>query len=106
MEESTESRAQDNVLPAPEVRAALRVKFGIDDPILIRNPATGVYERATAQFSNGLRLDWLASFTPSPGTVMYLGYGSSLSEPEAFAFRGLHRLQDQFFVKLTYLLRA
>ena len=56
--------------------------------------------------SNTLRLDWLVSFTPSPGTVMYAGYGSSLEEAEAFAFRGIHRLRDGFFVKLTYLIRA
>ena len=37
---------------------------------------------------------------------MYAGYGSSLSEPDAFAFRGISRLQDGFFVKLTYLIRA
>ncbi len=85
---------------------SLRDDSRTNDPILIRNPATGVYERAAAQSSNGLRLDWLVSFTPSPGTVMYLGYGSSLSEPEAFAFRGLHRLRDQFFAKVTYLFRA
>jgi len=35
-----------------------------------------------------------------------LGYGSGLMEPEAFAFRGLHRLQDQFFAKVTHLFRA
>ena len=85
---------------------SLRDDSRSNDPILIRNPDTGVYERAATQSSNGLRLDWLVSFTPSPGTVMYLGYGSSLSEPEAFAFRGLHRLRDQFFAKVTYLFRA
>jgi hypothetical protein len=85
---------------------SLRDDSRTNDPILIRNPDTGVYERAIAQSSNGLRLDCLVSFTPSPGTVMYFGYGSSLSEPEAFAFRGLHRLRDQFFAKLTYLFRA
>lgn len=85
---------------------SLRDDSRTNDPILIRNPETGIYERATAQSRNALRVDWLVSFTPSPGTVMYLGYGSSLSEPEAFAFRGLHRLQDQFFAKVTYLFRA
>jgi hypothetical protein len=85
---------------------SLRDDSRTNDPILIRNPATGIYERAAAQSRNALRLDWLVSYTPSPGTVMYLGYGSSLIEPEAFAFRGLHRLRDQFFAKLTYLFRA
>jgi hypothetical protein len=52
-----------------------------------------------------MRVDWLVSYTPSPGTVFYLGYGSSLAEPEAFAFRGLHRLSDGFFAKVSYLYR-
>lgn len=85
---------------------SLRDDSRTNDPILIRNPATGIYERALTQSRNSLRVDWLVSFTPSPGTVMYLGYGSSLAEPEAFAFHGLHRLQDQFFAKVTYLFRA
>lgn len=77
-----------------------------NDPILIRDPQTGVYARAAAQSSNALRFDWLLSFTPSPGTVMYAGYGSSLTEAEAFAFRGVRRLRDGFFVKLSYVIRA
>lgn len=85
---------------------SLRDDSRTDDPILVRSAETGVYERAAAQSRNALRLDWLVSYTPSPGTVMYLGYGSSMMEPEAFAFRDLHRLQDQFFLKVTYLFRA
>ena len=45
------------------------------------------------------------SFTPSPGTVVYAGYGASLTEAEAFAFRGIHRTSDGFFAKVSYLLR-
>ena len=87
-------------------RDSLRDDSRTNDPILIRDPQTGVYVRTMVQSSNTLRLDWLVSFTPSPGTVMYAGYGSSLEEAEAFAFRGIHRLRDGFFVKLTYLIRA
>ena len=85
---------------------SLRDDSRTDDPILIRDPDTGVYVRAGAKASNALRLDWLASFTPSPGTVLYAGYGSSLAEAEPFAFRGIHRVRDGFFVKVTYLIRA
>lgn len=84
---------------------SLRDDSRTNDPILIRNPGTGIYERAVQQRSNAVRLDWLASFTPSPGTVMYMGYGSSLSEPQSFAFRGLRPLQDRFFAKVSYLFR-
>jgi hypothetical protein len=83
---------------------SLRDDSRTGDPILIRN-ATGVYVRAGAQSTNALRMDWLLSFTPSPGTVVYAGYGSSLSEADAFAFRGVRRVSDGFFVKLTYLFR-
>jgi uncharacterized protein DUF5916 len=85
---------------------SLRDDSRTNAPILIRDPQTGVYARAAARSSNALRLDWLVSFTPSPGTVMYAGYGSSLEEAEAFAFQRIHPVRDGFFVKLTYLLRA
>jgi uncharacterized protein DUF5916 len=84
---------------------SLRDDSRSNDPILIFNPATGTYERAVAQSSNTMRVDWLLSYTPSPGTVLYLGYGSSLAEPEAFAFRDLHRTSDGFFAKVSYLFR-
>ena len=84
---------------------SLRDDSRSNDPILIFNPATGTYERAVAQSSNTMRVDWLLSYTPSPGTVFYLGYGSRLAEPEAFAFRDLHRTGDGFFAKVSYLFR-
>jgi hypothetical protein len=84
---------------------SLRDDSRTGDPILVFDPASGSYVRAAAQSSNSMRVDWLLSYTPSPGTVMYLGYGSSLEEPAAFAFRGLHRLNDGAFAKVTYLFR-
>ena len=50
-------------------------------------------------------MDWLFSYVPSPGTVLFAGYGSSLTEPEAFRFRHLERVRDGVFVKLSYLFR-
>jgi hypothetical protein len=37
--------------------------------------------------------------------VVFAGYGSSLTEPDAFRFRELERVRDGFFVKLSYLFR-
>jgi len=54
---------------------------------------------------NGLRLDLLASFEPTPGTVAFLGYGSSLETDRAFNWSRLERVNDGFFVKLAYELR-
>ncbi len=58
-----------------------------------------------AQDSNGLRVDALASFEPTPGTVAFLGYGSSLESDEEFNWSRLKRMTDGFFVKLAYQVR-
>jgi hypothetical protein len=51
------------------------------------------------------RSDVLFSYHPTPGTVFLLGYGSTLSEPNAFRFDDLKRESDGFFLKISYLLR-
>lgn len=75
-----------------------------DRPILIPND-DGVLEPAVAVAQNDLRMDFLFSYHPTPGTVFYLGYGSSLTEADAFTFRDVNRVSDGFFVKLSYLFR-
>jgi hypothetical protein len=66
-----------------------------------------VYKRrlATATASNNMRVDWLFSYQPTPGTVFFAGYGSRLDERDAFAFRRLTRSADGFFTKFSYLFR-
>jgi hypothetical protein len=73
-------------------------------PLLIRD-RSGVYRLATTSKSNNLRVDWLFSYQPNPGTVLFAGYGSSLTETHAFTFRDIRRVSDGFFFKLSYLLR-
>jgi len=55
--------------------------------------------------STGFRVDWLFSYRPTPGTVFFAGYGSSLTEDDPLAFSRLRRVNDAFFVKASYLLR-
>jgi hypothetical protein len=55
---------------------------------------------------NGLRLDLLASFEPTPGTAAYLGYGSSLETDRELNLSRLERVSDGFFVKLAYRVRT
>jgi hypothetical protein len=76
-----------------------------DRPILLAD-VDGFYRPAAAQADNDLRLDWLFSYRPNPGTVAYLGYGAGLTEDDAFAFRRVRRVNDGFFVKLSYLFRV
>jgi hypothetical protein len=54
---------------------------------------------------NGLRVDLLASFEPTPGTVAFLGYGSSLETDADFNWSRLSRVNDGFFLKLAYQIR-
>ncbi len=88
-------------------RSDLRDDGRTNAPILIRDSGDGIYKRslATATTSNRLRVDWLFSYQPTPGTVFFAGYGSRLDELDAFAFRRLTRLADGFFTKFSYLFR-
>jgi hypothetical protein len=60
---------------------------------------------STAGESNRMRVDALASFEPTPGTVAFFGYGASLNDERPFGFRRVERASDGFFVKLAYQLR-
>jgi hypothetical protein len=60
---------------------------------------------STPSDSRSLRTDWLVSYEPSPGTVAFLGYGSTLERPELDASRGLRRAADGFFLKVAYQFR-
>ena len=66
-------------------------------------------QKALASRSAQLHGDWLFSYQPSPGTVLFLGYGSqgnAAPNPlERFNYQPLVRASDYFFVKLSYLFR-
>ncbi len=63
-------------------------------------------EARGGQTFKGLRTDWLLSFEPSPGTVVFLGYGASQErDPNRLGTEALRRTSDGFFVKLAYQFR-
>jgi hypothetical protein len=66
-------------------------------------------QKALATRSAALHGDWLFSYQPNPGTVVFFGYGSEgIAAPnpiERFTYQPLVRANDYFFVKLSYLLR-
>lgn len=84
---------------------SLRDDSRTDAPILIRNPETGVYERTAAQESRTFRGDVLLSYVPTPGTIVFLGYGNTMLARDALADAALRRDEDSFFLKLSYLFR-
>ena len=79
----------------------------------LEDPRTGnplVVDSATAVAigltpTRSFRQDILFSIQPTPGTVLYVGYGATLTEPDAFQFQHLTRQQDGVVVKLSYLFR-
>lgn len=76
----------------------------------LRDPRTGdqLIVNGTPQgrsTNTEFRNDFLFSYRPTPGTVLFFGYGSSLSEPDPFSFRRLSRTGDGFFLKASYLFR-
>ena len=66
-------------------------------------------QKALATRSAQLHGDWLFSYQPSPGTVLFLGYGSQANAApnplERFNYQPLIRASDYFFVKFSYLFR-
>jgi hypothetical protein len=82
---------------AARSRSMLRDRNG--NPILV----DGVLD--TGETTNEFSTDWLFSYRPVPGTLVYLGYGSTLEEPREFRFQDLRRTRDGFFGKISYLFR-
>ena len=82
---------------AARSRAPLRDQSG--NPVLVG----GVKDAGSV--TNQASMDWLVSYRPVPGTLAYLGYGSTLEEPRQFQFRELRNTRDGLFAKLSYLIR-
>ena len=82
---------------AARSRSPLVNRDGI--PILVN----GIADAGSS--SNELSMDWLFSYRPIPGTLVYVGYGSTMEEPDDFRFSELRRTRDGFFSKVSYLFR-
>jgi len=78
--------------------SALENRDGV--PILIDG------ETAVATEENLFQTDWLFSYRPVPGTLLYLGYSATFEEPESFRYRHLRRQVDGFFAKISYTIRS
>lgn len=77
--------------------AALLDRAG--DQIIINGTPT------TASSTREFRMDWLFSYRPTPGTLVYAGYGSTMDAPDAYTSRDLTRSADGFFGKVSWLFR-
>ena len=90
-------------------RDALRDEGRTGQPLLVNG------RRVAASTSASFQGDFLFSYQPNPGTVVFLGYGAGYADtrvaaqpfefPSSFGFRGYNRTDDAFFVKASYLFR-
>ena len=55
--------------------------------------------------SNSIQADFLFSYRPTPGTLLFLGYGSAMKEPSRFRFQSVERQSDGYFLKVSYLFK-
>jgi hypothetical protein len=73
-------------------------------PVYFR-AADGTLTRAVAFDRSRGRLDFLFSYLPTPGTVVYFGYGNTSRADRPGGTRALQPNRDVFFVKFSYLFR-
>ncbi|HEX2779774.1 MAG TPA: DUF5916 domain-containing protein [Gemmatimonadaceae bacterium] len=88
---------------------ALRDDGRTEAPLLVNN------RLVPASLTSGFHGDFLFSYQPVPGTVFFLGYGSSYHDlrdtprpysfPRSLGLAGYTRTNDALFVKASYLLR-
>jgi hypothetical protein len=86
-----------------ERRDALRDDSRTGAPILVFDPDADRYVRTTPFGRRSFRGDFLFSYQPNPGTVLFAGYGSTLRDPTVLGQSELRRSEDGFFLKLSYL---
>ncbi|MDQ3556287.1 MAG: DUF5916 domain-containing protein, partial [Gemmatimonadota bacterium] len=127
------TRASDGSLYSEAVLPRLRVEYqlsrhlfvravgqyAVEETDLLRTPDGTPYLRAGAPFrirrgtvsaegveqSNPLRTELLLSYQPSPGTVVFVGYGREMNDTRAWEFGALEPRADGLFLKVSYLFR-
>ena len=65
----------------------------------------GGYSALSAYDRRGFQANFLFTYLPNPGTVIYFGYGSISQQPDLAGRTTLGAVQSNFFLKLSYLWR-
>jgi hypothetical protein len=74
-------------------------------PLFTAPSPAGPFTPLVEYRTNSLEGSALFAYQPVPGTVAFVGYGNTTTEPDAFHIWTLTRVADQFFVKFSYLFR-
>ena len=92
------------------VQVESRDRDALRDPrterALLSRGRDGKFSALAARRSLLGRADWLVSYLPSPGTVVFVGYGSALDASMSMRALDAERTSDGAFVKLSYLFRV
>ncbi len=83
-------------------RDNLRDNSRTELPIYFKD-SDGQHIPALSETNNNIEADFLFSYRPMPGTLVFFGYGSALTEPNQFRFKSMARQSDGFFLKVSYL---
>jgi hypothetical protein len=97
-------------------RDALRDEGRTGKPIITYDECAGYALQRTVSCQRSIfRGDFLFSYQPNPGTVLFVGYGAGYADtravaepfefPRSVGFRGYNRTDDALFVKASYLFR-
>jgi hypothetical protein len=89
---------------ATNYRDALRDDSRTNLPLVLTAP-DGTFELMGPVRQRSFRNDWLFSYQPTPGTVLFAGYGNTLATENAALQRSLRRTRDGLFLKYSYLIR-
>lgn len=73
---------------------------------LFRRSSDGTLTAQSARRSLLGRADWLISYLPSPGTVVFVGYGTGVDASATMRPSDFERTSDGAFVKFSYLFRV
>ncbi len=85
-------------------RDALRDDSRTNLPLATSN-GTGGYTAIAAHDNRGLQTNFLFTYLPNPGTVVYFGYGNTSQQPDQTGRMQLGSVSSSFFLKLSYLWR-
>jgi hypothetical protein len=89
---------------ATNYQDALRDDSRTNLPLVLVAP-DGTFEPMGPVRQRSFRSDWLFSYQPTPGTVLFAGYGNTLATENAAVQRNLRRTRDGLFLKYSYLIR-
>jgi hypothetical protein len=89
---------------ATNYQDALRDDSRTGLPIVFRR-ADGSFAPANSIRQRTFRNDWLFSYQPTPGTVLFAGYGNALTNSDPLHGEQIRRTRDGLFLKLSYLFR-